>query len=130
MSNKTITIDGKDYEIACNAFTRFQYKKLFGVGLMADIQKLSAITTKQEELRNELKKKKLKDEQIELEVNSMFMNEFDDFVDVIEKLTYILIYTANSNCGTFEDFLKGIEVVDLSAGWINEVTELAVSSFR
>lgn len=130
MSNKTITIDGKEYHIGCNAYTRFQYKKVFGTGLMQDIQKLSLVTTKQQELRDELKKKKVKEDEIEQQVNAAFMEDMDDFIDIIEKMTYILIITATPNFGTFEEFLKGINVIDLSSGWIQEVTELAVSSFR
>ena len=30
---------------------------------------------------------------------------------------------------SFEEWLKGITKVDLSASWISEVTELAVNSF-
>lgn len=128
--SKIIQIDGKDYEISCNALTRFQYKKIFGTGLMADVQKLADLSTKQDELRKELKKKKLTDEEIEKEVNSRFIGDIDEFIDVIEKMAYILVYTANPNCGTFEDFLKGIETIDLSSNWVSEVTETAVSSFR
>lgn len=129
--SKKITIDGKEYDIACTAYTRFQYKKLFGNGMMADIKKLSDLSQKQEELRKELKKnKKLSDEDIEAKVNSMFLDEVDDFVEVLEKIAYSLIVTANPNIGTFEDFLKGINNIDLSSNWVSEVTETAVGSFR
>ena len=57
------------------------------------------------------------------------MENLDDFIDVIERIAYILIYTANNKIGSFEDWLKGITKIDLSASWISEVTELAVNSF-
>ena len=126
---KTITICDKEYEIACNAFTRFQYKTIFGKGIFADIKILNEFSTKQENLRKELKKQKVSEEEIENQVNLMMMENLDDFIDVIERMAYILIYTANNKVGSFEDWLKGIDKIDLSADWISEVTELAVNSF-
>ena len=126
---KTITICGKDYPISCNAFTRFQYKTIVGKGIFADIKILNEFSTKQENLRKELKKQKASEEEIENQVNLMMMENLDDFIDVIERMAYILIYTANNKVGSFEDWLKGIDKIDLSASWISEVTELAVNSF-
>lgn len=126
---KTITICGKEYSIDCNAFTRFQYKTVFGKGIFADIKVLSEFSDKQESLRKELKAKKMSDEEIEKEINKSMMENLDDFIDVIERIAYILIYTANNNIGSFEEWLKGITKLDLSESWIGEVTEFAVSSF-
>ena len=69
------------------------------------------------------------DEEIEKQVNSEMMTNLDDFIDVIEKIAYILIYTADNKIGSFENWLKSIEKIDLSESWIAEVTEFAVSSF-
>ena len=126
---KTITICDKEYEVACNAFTRFQYKTIFGRGIFADIKVLNDFSNKQEKLRKELNLKKLSDEEIENEINLLMMENLDDFIDVIERMAYILIYTANDKIGSFNDWLKGLEKIDLSADWIGEVTELAVNSF-
>lgn len=126
---KTITICDKEHEIACNAFTRFQYKTIFGKGIFADIKILNEFSRKQEQLRKELKDKKVSEEEIENQINLMMMENLDDFIDVIERMAYILIYTANNKVGSFEDWLKGIDKIDLSANWISEVTELAVNSF-
>lgn len=124
---KTITICDKEYPIECNAFTRFEYKKIFGKGIFADLQILNKFNEKQEEVKKELEGKTEKE--IESAVNSAMMEGLDDFIDVIEKIAFILIHTANSNVGSFEKWLKGINKIDLSANWITEVTELAVSSF-
>ena len=126
---KTITICGKEYPIDCNAFTRFQYKTVFGRGIFADIKVLSEFSEKQENLRKELKAKKMSDEEIENEINKSMMENLDDFIDVIERIAYILIYTANNQVEGFEEWLKGITKLDLSESWIGEVTEFAVSSF-
>ncbi len=124
-----ITICDKEYEIACNAFTRFQYKKVFGRGIFADINVLNKFSTTQEKLRKELEAKKLSQEEIEQELNIQMMDSLDDFIDVIERIAYIEIYTANDKIESFEDWIKGIDKIDLSANWISEVTELAVNSF-
>ena len=128
--SKKITIDGKEYEIACTAYTRFLYKKTFGTGIMADIKLISDLSNKQEELKKELKKKRLTDAEVEQQVNNAFLEDLDTFLEVLEKIAYIEILTVNSNIGSFEDFLKGIENIDLSSPWVSEVTETAVNSFR
>ena len=66
---KTITICDKEYEISCNAFTRFQYKTIFGKGIFADIKILNEFSSKQEQLRKELKDKKVSEEEIENQIN-------------------------------------------------------------
>lgn len=126
---KKITICNKDYEIECNAFTRFQYKSIFGKGIFSDIKVLNDFAEKQEKLRAELVKKKIPEDEIDNEINKAMMEILDDFIDVIERMTYILIYTANPKFISFEEWLKGIEKIDLTESWITEVTEYAVSSF-
>ena len=126
---KKITICDKEYEISCNAFTRFQYKTIFGKGIFADIKVLNEFSEKQEKLRKKLISSGKTDEEIEEEINLEMLENLDDFIDVIERITYILLYTANENVGTFDEWLKSLNKIDLSADWIGEVTELAVSSF-
>ena len=126
---KKITICGKEYEISCNAYTRFQYKKLFGRGIFEDIKILNDFSKKQEKIKKELKEDGLSDEQLNEEIGAAMLESADDFLDVLTKIAYILIYTANNSIENFEDWLKGIEKIELSASWISEVTELAVSSF-
>ena len=126
---KTITICDKQYEIECNAFTRFQYKTIFGRGIFADIKILNEFSEKQEKLRKDLEKQNKSAEEIEKEINLSMMENLDDFFDVIQRIAYILVYTANNKIESFEEWLKGIAKIDLSANWISEVTELAVNSF-
>lgn len=123
---KKITINDKEYDINCNAFTRFQYKKIFGIGMLADIKKLNEIYEEQENIKKNFKGSK---EELEKAINNVTMEKLDDLIDVIERITYILIYTANEKIGTFEDWLKNIDKINLTESWIGEVTETAVSSF-
>lgn len=126
---KKIVINDKEFDIDCNAFTRLQYKSIFKKGIFADIKILSDYSQKQEDLKNKLKQEGKSDEEIEKAVNSEMMVDLDDFIDVIEKIAYILIYTANNKIGSFEDWLKSIKKINLSDNWISEVTEFAVASF-
>ena len=126
---KKITIDEKEFDIDCNAYTRFQYKSTFGKGIFADIKVLSDYSEKQNNLRKKLEKEGKTEEIIDKEISSIMLEDLDTFIDVIEKIAYILIYTANNKIGTFEDWLKSIGKISLSDSWIGEVTEFAVSSF-
>lgn len=126
---KIITICDKEYPVSCNAFTRFEYKNIFGKGIFADIKVISDFSQQQEKISKELEKKGMNKEEIEKEINSCMMENLDDFIDVIERIAYILIYTANNDICDFNEWLKSIDKIDLSANWISEVTELAVSSF-
>lgn len=126
---KSITICNKEYPITCNAFTRFEYKKIFNRGIFADIKVLSEFSDNQEKIKKELAEKGLADKEIEKEINLYMMEHLDDFIDVIERIAYILIYSANDKIESFENWLKAIEKIDLSDKWIQEVTEVAVSSF-
>lgn len=126
---KSITICDKEYPITCNAFTRFEYKKIFNRGIFADIKVLSEFSDNQEKIKKELAEKGLADKEIEKEINLYMMEHLDDFIDVIERIAYILIYSANDKIESFENWLKAIEKIDLSDKWIQEVTEVAVSSF-
>ena len=124
---KTITICGKEYEIACNAYTRFEYKRIFNKGIFEDLGALQEFSSEQEKIKKEMTGKS--DEEITEAVNMAILNKLDDFIDVVEKIAYILIYTANKQCGSFEEFLTGIEKISLADSWIAEVTEFAVNSF-
>ena len=126
---KQIEIASKIYDIDCNAFTRFQYKSIFKRGIFEDIKVLNDYSDKQEELRKKLKAENKTDEEIEKEIGSAMMDDLDNFLDVIERIAYILIFTANNKVGSFEDWLKSIKKIDLSEKWVSEVTEFAVSSF-
>lgn len=126
---KKITICDKEYSIECNAFTRFQYKKVFGTGIFSDIKVLNQFSDRQNEIRKKLEKENATEEEIQKAINEMMLDNLDDFIDVIEKMAYILIYTANPQIESFENWLKGIEKINLNDNWITEVTELAVNSF-
>lgn len=122
-----ITICDKEHEIACNAYTRFEYKRVFKTGIFEDLAVLQKFSTEQEKIKKEMEGKA--EEEINDALNLMVLKNLDDFIDVVEKIAYILILTANPKIGSFEEFLTGIEKINLSDSWIAEVTEFAVNSF-
>lgn len=126
---KTITINGKEYEIQCNALTRFNYKKIFGTGIFEDIQRINNFNLEQENKKAELEKQGIAKKQIEKEINNMMLGKLDDILDAIQKIAYIEIQTANPKIESFEAWLSSIEKINLSEPWIAEVTEYAVNSF-
>ena len=126
---KTITINEKEYQIQCNAFTRFNYKKIFNAGIFEDIQRINTFNIEQEEKRIALEKEGKSKEQIDKEINNLMLGRLDDILDAIQKIAYIEIYTANNKIGSFEEWLGSIEKINLSEPWIAEVTEYAVNSF-
>lgn len=126
---KKITISDKEYDINCNALTRFNYKKIFNTGIFEDIQRINNFNIEQEELRLKLEKEGKAKELIDAEINNMMLGKLDDILDAIQKIAYIEIYTANPKIGSFEEWLGSIEKINLSEPWIAEVTEYAVNSF-
>lgn len=127
---KQITIGDKNYNISSNAYSRFQYKQVFNKKLFSDISQLNKITSKESKLEQELKEKGLNEEDIKDEINSYWLENMDDFVDIVLRLAYIFILSANPQFETFENWLKGIESIKIDDSWIGEVTELAVNSFH
>lgn len=126
---KEIQIDGKTYPIKCTAFTRFEYKKIFGVGIFEDIAKINKFNNQTTAEKEKLKAKGKTDEEIDKIVNAKMMEKLDEFIDVLQRIAYIEIYTANPEVGTFEKWLSSIEKISLADSWIGEVTEYAVTSF-
>ena len=126
---KEIEIDGKKYNISCTAYTRLLYKKTFGVGIFEDINIINNFNSMSSQKQEEMKKEGKTEKEISNAVNTMMMEKLDDFMDVIQRISYIEILTADPKVGTYEEWLSKIENIKLSDPWIAEVTEYAVTSF-
>lgn len=124
-----IIIKEKVYTISCNALTRFHYKKLFGTGIFKDIALLQKINTKSEELRKELKKTLEDEKEIEEKVNESLLEDADTLLDVVEKMAYVLIYTADNGFMSFNNWLESMESIDLKETWVSEVINIISKSF-
>lgn len=128
---KTIAIDGKQYNIECNAFTYVQYRKVFNRGIFEDIQIIKDYLITQTTSAIQLKEENPNITEIELseKLSNIMMSKLDDFIEAITKIAYILIYSANENIEDYEAFLKGIKSFKIDDDWIVEVTEFAVDCF-
>lgn len=129
---KKITINGVEYDCMSNALTRLHYKKLFGVGLFQDISKMTTINKKQVIIENQLKAEGLKGEELKKELEEAMLEYTDDLLDIVERFAYVLIYTANPNFKSFEEWLseESMATIDFESGWIQEVSEYLMSTFR
>lgn len=128
---KTIVIDGKEYEIECNALTYIQYKKIFKRGIFEDMEIVKNYLILQTLKTKEIKEKnpQASEEILDNEVSN-FMNKYiDDFIEAITKLAYIMIYSANEKVVEYEKWLRNIKKLKIDDDWIAEVTEFAVDCF-
>lgn len=128
---KTIVIDGDEYEIECNALTYIQYKKIFNKGIFADMDIIKNYLVMQTLKANELKEKypQMTEQEIDVQIGNYMSNYIDDFVEVITRIAYILIYSANEKTEEYEKWLRKIKNFKIDDDWVAEVTELAVDCF-
>ena len=128
---KTIVIDGNKYDIECNALTYIQYKKVFNKGIFADMDIIKDYFIRQTLKANELKEKypQMSEQEIDTQVGNYMNNYIDDFIEVITRIAYILIYSANEKIEEYENWLRKIKSFKIDDDWVAEVTELAVDCF-
>lgn len=128
---KQIVIEGKSYDIDCNALTLILHNRLFKKGIIQDINVLRNYIIVQTLKVNEIKAKfpKLSDEEIDNQVATFMNNYIDDFIEAITRITYSLMYTANDKIESYEEFLRNIKHFKINDDWIVEVTEFAVGCF-
>lgn len=128
---KQITIDGKFYDIECNALTFILHKRLFKRGIMQDVKILQHYLATQITQTVAIKKKmpNLPDNEVVSKVAEYMNSYIDDFIEAITRIAYTLIYTANEKIASYDEFLKSIKKFKINDNWIVEVTEIAVDCF-
>lgn len=128
---KTITIEGKEYEVECNALTYVQYKKMFGRGIIEDLQIVKNYLVNQTIETNKimLEDNTLSEVEVSNRLSEIMVHSIDEFIEVITKIAYIMIYSANNRIESYENWLKNIKKFKIDDDWIVEVTEIAVDCF-
>lgn len=126
---KEIVICDKHYNIDCSAYTYLQYKQVFKRGIFSDIQILKDFFTKQTASIIKLKSENIDEVNIDKKLSDNLLSEIDDFIEAITRLTYIFIYTNDTNFMSYEDFMKDIPRLSVEDDWVIEVTEFAVEKF-
>ena len=126
---KEITINDKKYKIDCNAFTYVKYPSFFENGIIDDMNIVRNYLVKQTLLVNKYKQEGKAEEEIYILVSQILSNEIDKFIIKVTQIAWILIYTANEQIDSYENWLKGLKKFSISDKWISEVTEVAVNTF-
>ena len=125
---KTIEICGKEYKLECNALTPLKYNSFFNRGLIKDTEALQEYFIKQVIIKQQVDAEKISDAEKIDKISSYMRDYVDEFILNVERVTWILIYTANPNIENFEKWLEGINL-KVNDSWIAEVTEFAVDCF-
>ena len=116
---KTIKIGDKTYKMASSAYTQFKYKNDTGRSLLADLSEF------QNRYAILLDEKNAEENIVE------FMNKFEEVLDIILRIAFIMTNECDKNqAQTYEDFLKQTNNYLESLDWLNEVVELATAPFR
>ncbi len=126
---KEIIIDDKKYKIDCNAFTYIKYPTFFKNGIIDDMNGVRNYIVEQTLLVNKYKNEGKTDDEATTLVSQLLSKKIDDFISKITQIAWILIYTADENIESYENWLKNIKKFKITDKWIVEVAEFAVSTF-
>lgn len=109
----------------------FNIIRYFGRGILEDIQIIHKFYLKQTiEAKRLLEgNQEIKDDVLMKQLSLSMTSDIDEYIDVVTRIAYICIYTADENVCSYEEWLKGIERITTNDEWIVEVTELAVDCF-
>lgn len=128
---KQIEIDGKTYDIDCNALTYINYRKKFNRGIFEDIDIIQRFVTMQVLQANQLKEEnpEIDKEKMVEQLSNLMLKVLDEYIEAVTRIAYICCFTTNEKIGDYEDWLKGIKRINTNDKWIVEVTEFAVACF-
>lgn len=127
---KTITICGKEYEMECNALTYVKYNNFFDAGILKDMHFIQEYLVKQAVIAKQLDEKGISEAEKFSQLSKYMINDTDEFIVKIQRIAWILIYSANNKVESFDEWLAGLKDFNVNnADWISEVTEFAVSCF-
>ena len=126
---KQIEISGVQYNIDCNALTFVKYKSFFKTGILKDMQFIKSYLIKQTVLAKQVEEKNIDEVEKLSHVSDYMIDDTDEFITKITQIAWILIYTANTQVTSYEDWLKTIKEFKIDDDWIVEVTEFAVDCF-
>ena len=126
---KTIEICGKKYEIDCNALTYVKYKTFFEKGILEDIQTIQEYLVRQAVAVQQAEDQKMSEEEQVAFLNEAMKKYIDEYIVVVTRIAWILIYTADKKVVEYEEWLESLEKFKVDDDWIVEVTEFAVNCF-
>lgn len=126
---KQITIEGKGYNIDCNAYIPVQYKSFFKSGLVKDMQTIQEYLIKQTVVSKQIEKLELSETEKINRISNYMSDDIDDFIIKVTQITWTLIHSVDEKIEDYETWLKSIKKIKIDDDWIVEVTEFAVDCF-
>lgn len=121
-----IIIGDKEYKINCNAYTRVLYNSKFGNKIFQDIGKINNYNIALADVDQE----EISDAEKEAKKSKISLDNIDMVLDIIQKITYIEILTADKNFMSYEEWLCSMPKIDLNGEWVSKVMEVATDCFR
>lgn len=114
---KTIKIGNQEYNMKSSAFTPFKYKNEYGKDLLKEIAKINS-------KNKEINKLPVEDR------DEAWLGEFSDILEMALRIAYTMIIEYDKNFKPYENWLEEIDNLFENTSWLQEVMELAMSTFR
>ena len=115
---KTVKIGERSYDMKSSAFTPFKYENDYGRDLLKDLNELNKKNT-------EISKLKTEEER-----NSAWMNEINFIFKISLQIAYVMICEQDPKFKAYDEWLKELDNAFGDPTWVQEVMELAMSTFR
>jgi hypothetical protein len=115
---KTVKIGERSYDMKSSAFTPFKYENDYGRDLLKDLNELNKKNT-------EISKLKTEEER-----NSAWMNEINFIFKMSLQIAYVMICEQDPKFKAYDEWLKELDNAFGDPTWVQEVMELAMSTFR
>lgn len=114
---KTIKIGNQDYNMKSSAFTPFKYKNDYKTDLLKDIGKLNGMNRDISKLNKE-------------DQEEAWLNEIGTIMEMALHMAYTMITEYDKTFKPYDEWLQEIDNLFDNMEWIQEVMELAMSTFR
>lgn len=117
---RTITINNSEIKIACNALTYMYYRKIFNKNIFDDID------TVRDFLLLQLGSDNLDIENETLETITLKLNSY---IEALNRLTYVAIYTNNQDIEDYTKWIEKNEILEQENDCIATIIEEIVDCF-
>ena len=109
---RTITINNITYKIDCNALTYLYFDKIFMKSIFDDIYIVKKFLSLQLEKRDEKE----------------LITILDSYIEALNRLAYIAIYTNNKDVEKYEEWIKNFDILN-HVDYIKAIVEVIIDCF-
>ncbi len=110
---KTIKINNIEYEIKCNALTYLYYRKIFEKNIFDDINIIREFLILQ----------------LENKETERLLERINLYIEVINRLTYSVVYTRNQNIDNYNTWIKKNQILEQDNACFVTVIEYIIDCF-